>query len=390
MTWAGGAPFAAGGPVTSYPSGGPNARVSTVRRVLSITMMLIGFGVGAVVLAETIGASEGVVATLIGLVCAMIPVGVVVPAFLWLDRFEIEPKRLLLFAAEWGALVASVIALVLNGISVSVLRTLDNNTPLTTEAVMVAPFVEETAKGLGVLAIVLFRRREFDGIVDGLVYAGITAAGFAFAENILYLSQAFHDGGGWAVAQLFVLRCVVSPFAHPLFTICTGVGLGLAVTARSSRLRVVAPPLGWLCAVALHSLWNATVGTSNQGFVSTYLVLQVPIFAAFATMAVLARRHEGRLIGTYLAGYARAGWLTPQEVAMLASLSHRALARRTARSHGGRAALAAMDRFQDAGSDLALLRRRIEAGTAGADAAAHEQELLQILTERRRELAGRC
>lgn len=387
MTWGGGPAYPMGSATPLNPTSVPNARVSTVRRVVATTLGLIGFGVCAVILAATIGASEGVVGTLIGLVCAAIPVGIVVPAFLWLDRFESEPKRLLAFAFTWGALVASLIALLLNSLSVAALQSLDNN-PVTTAAIAVAPFVEESAKGLGVLIIVLARRRDFDGIVDGVVYAGITAAGFAFAENILYLSRAFHDGGGQAVAQLFVLRCVVSPFAHPIFTICTGVGLGIAVTTRVVALRVIAPVTGWLCAVALHSLWNATASTTERGFISGYIALQLPIFVAFATLAILARRHEGRLIAHYLHGYARAGWLSPQEVSMLASLRHRSVARRAARVHGGRRALLAMDRFQDAGSDLALLRMRIERGAGGTWAAEQERQLLESLTQRRNELVA--
>ena len=36
-------------------------------------------------------------------------------------------------------------------------------------------------------------RREFDGVTDGMVYAGICAAGFAFTENIEYLAQAYAE-----------------------------------------------------------------------------------------------------------------------------------------------------------------------------------------------------
>ena len=52
---------------------------------------------------------------------------------------------------------------------------------------LVAPFVEEAAKGALVLLVWWLVRREFDGITDGMVYAGICAAGFAFTENIQYL-----------------------------------------------------------------------------------------------------------------------------------------------------------------------------------------------------------
>ena len=59
----------------------------------------------------------------------------------------------------------------------------------------VAPIVEEAVKGAFLVGLLIFRRREFDGIVDGIVYAGLVAAGFAFTENILYFGRAFTEDG---------------------------------------------------------------------------------------------------------------------------------------------------------------------------------------------------
>src|SRR6476646_7952220 len=202
----------------------------------------------ALVLAAAIGLEAGVQASLLGLVLAVLPLGLVVPAFLWLDRFEAEPTRLLAFAFGWGALVASAGALVLNTSSVLLLRQVGQD-PLTVASVGIAPVVEETLKGTAVLLILVFRRREFDGIVDGMVYAGLCAAGFAFAENVLYLGRAFSEGGSHGLAVVFLLRGVIGPFAHPLFTLCTGIGLGVAATTRSRAVRVVAPLAGLLLAI---------------------------------------------------------------------------------------------------------------------------------------------
>ena len=101
---------------------------------------------------------------------------------------------------------------------------------------IVAPVTEEATKGLFVLLLLWFRRRELDGVLDGLVYAGLVGVGFAFVENILYLADAYDGaagaGGVGAVAGTLVVRCLFSPFAHPLFTAFTGIGIGIAVGAR--------------------------------------------------------------------------------------------------------------------------------------------------------------
>ncbi|WP_325104296.1 PrsW family intramembrane metalloprotease [Segeticoccus sp.] len=339
----------------------------------------------AAVLALAIGSSTGVQAGLIGLVFALLPLGVVVPAFLWLDRFEAEPRRLLLFAFVWGAVVASAVALVLNTSSIGLIAQVSGSRAeaMTVGSVTVAPVVEESLKGLAVLLLLIFRRREMDGVVDGMVYAGITAAGFAFAENILYLGRAFDQLGAQGLVTVFVLRGIMAPFAHPLFTICTGIGVGVAATTRHAALRLLAPFCGWVCAVLLHALWNLTSVVGAQGYFGVYLVLQVPIFLAFVGLAIWMRRREGRVIGLHLLPYVDAGWLTAGEVHMLSSMGQRRRARQWARGRGGPRAGRAMASFQDTASELALLRSRMVRGIAAPTAQQTEREMLDLMVTRR-------
>ena len=357
-----------------------------VRRWGQIGAMLAGFGTCALVVAVGVGASVGVQASLLGLVLAVLPLGVVVPAFLWLDRFEAEPKPMLLFALAWGAFVAAAGALVINTTSILFLG---NVVPdgVTAATIVVAPIVEESLKGLAVLIIALWRRHHFDGIVDGIVYAGICAAGFACAENILYLGRAFNEDGGRGVVAVFFLRAVVGPFAHPLFTICTGIGLGIAVTTRRAGMRLLAPLVGLLLAIMLHAIWNLSA-VAGGGFLVRYVVLQVPIFASAVALALWARRREGLLIGAQLTLYAAVGWLSDAEVRMLSSMAQRRKARVWAKFAGGRPALSAMQAFQDAASELAFLRLRMQRGVADDTAPATERRLLQSVATRRREFIG--
>ncbi|WP_392545020.1 PrsW family intramembrane metalloprotease [Oryzobacter telluris] len=362
---------------------------SVIRRWVVTGLIGIGFLLAALVVATYFGAAFGVRTALLALVVAIIPLGLVIPAFLWLDRFEAEPNRYLVGAFLWGSLVAALVAAVTNTSAIAVLQaTSDPDSALAATAVVVAPVVEEATKGLFILLVWWFRRREFDGITDGMVYAGVTAAGFAFTENIQYLATAYSDGGGDGLGATFVTRCLLSPFAHPMFTLLTGVGIGVAATSRTWLPRILAPVVGYVLAVLAHALWNLAAVTGGQGVVVVYLLVEVPVFLAFVAFVAWARRHEGHLIGQFLRPYSDAGWLSPGEVAMLASMTRRREARQWARANSGRTGLASMRAFQDAASELALLRRRMHHSAADAQAVEQERVLLRTLTARRAEFIG--
>ena len=349
----------------------------------------LGFLLVALVVATYFGATFGVQTALLALVVAVVPLGIVIPTFLWLDRFESEPTRYLVGAFLWGALVAAVLAALFNTSAIAVIdATTDPEAALATTAVLVAPVAEEALKGVLVLLVWWFLRHEFDGITDGMVYAGVCAAGFAFTENMQYLAVAWSEGGGEALTATFVARCVMSPFAHPMFTVLTGIGIGVAATSRTWGPRVVAPVAGFVLAVLAHAMWNLAAVSGGQGVLVVYLLVEVPIFLAFLGFVAWTRRHEGHLIGQFLRPYADAGWLSPAEVAMLASMPHRREARRWARANTGRSGLAAMRAFQDTASELALLRRRMYHDAADEHAAEQERELLEAMRRRRLEFVG--
>lgn len=345
--------------------------------------MAVGFSLCGLVTGASIGLSTGLLAALVGLMFAVIPLGIVVPSFMWIDRFEHEPVRMLVISFAYGASVATAVSLVLNTGSMAVISGVTGQDPTSVGAVAVAPVVEESAKGLGILLVWWLNRDEFDGVIDGFVYAAIIAAGFAFAENILYLGQAFAEFGGSGLVVTFILRGLFGPFAHPLFTACTGIGCGIAATTRSSLLRWSAPVLGWVLAMCLHSLWNLTAVAGASGFLTTYVLTQVPIFAAFVWLAVWSHRREGRVIQANLQRYAAAGWFSPAEVAMVSSLAARRQAIAWAQSVGGPQARRAMESFQDDAATLALLRVRIDARGPSPASTERERTLLDAVTARR-------
>ena len=370
----------AGTPYASRPPGRPREPTSVGAVVVHVGVIVLSLLCGTATIAA-IATETGPAGLLTGSLLAAIPVFPVVATFLWLDRYEAEPAYLLTFAFIWGASVATFAALVINTASVAALHAAGNDPTVT--AVVVAPFSEELFKGMAVLGVLLLRRREFDGVIDGIVYAGMAGVGFAFVENILYFGRTLEEGGV-ATGVVFVLRGIVSPFAHPLFTSAIGIGLGIAARTRRPVVGVLSTGVGFVVAVFLHGAWNLSASSGLNGFVAGYVLLQVPVFILFIGLALLARRREGRLIEQNLAVYRNTGWLAPAEVGMLGSLAARRQARIWAQGNGGEVAERAMRAFQDLGSELAFLRERMIRGTAAPSARQRELELLTAMAGMRR------
>ena len=370
-------------PPTSSVPATPNAtRRPLIRRILLWSAVVTVFGLAALVMTFVVTTAVGLQAAILGMVSASLALGIVIPLFLWVDRLEAEPARLLWFAFLWGALISTLGALVLNELGVAFFAGMHAD-PLVLGAVVVAPLTEEFFKGLGVLLIFLVARREFNGVIDGIVYAGIVAAGFAFVENIIYLGQMYLESGTVGLVGIFVMRCLVSPFAHPMFTVCIGVALGLvAHRRRASSVGVVL--VGFACAVFLHALFNYSAVASTQNYLVLFALVQVPLFVGFLLLLRWARTRESRIVRDTLTGYGMAGWFTPAEVAMLASPAERRRARRWARGVGGRQAERAMEAFQDESGELAMVRKHLVHDGPDAVWLAREQRILQAVTAHRR------
>lgn len=329
----------------------------------------------------------GALAVLIGVVAAVVPVLVVVAAFLWIDRWEPEPAKLLLLTFAWGACVATLTALLVNDTAAAVGDMLlgeGNGSKVST--LVSAPLVEEAIKAVPVVALMWRRSHEFDGVVDGIVYAGLSAAGFAFVENVYYFGRAFvehgfGDGTTAGVFAAFILRGLLSPFAHPLFTVLIGIGVGLVVRSDGPGAKIAVPAVAYVGAVLLHTLWNAsaTLGGADV-FLNIYFLIMVPIFTAVVLIMAWQRRREQRIIAAALPGMAEAGWIAPSEVPLLADLRGRRQWRRQARKESGRAAAKAVGDYQAAVTELAFARRWADDGD---EHSSRHAELLAVLRRTR-------
>ncbi|GAA1945045.1 PrsW family intramembrane metalloprotease [Agromyces allii] len=361
----------------------PLRRGAGVFAPIGITVAVI---VGLLVVAY-FAVALGVSTLLIGSLLALVPLTIVLLAVRWIDRWEPEPRWALWFAFLWGAAVSVAIALLVDtGVQLAMAFALSTGPDEAMQAVVQAPLVEEVAKGLGVLLLFTFSRSHFDGPVDGLVYAATVAAGFAFTENILYFGSALIEGGGAALGATFVVRGLFSPFAHVLFTACTGLAIGLGAR-RTRGPGILIWFLGGLaCAIALHALWNGSLTFASDA-VALYLLVQVPIFVAAIVLTVLLRRQERRITRDRLLEYAAAGWFNPDEVEGLASPAGRSAALAWARSQTPPRTSQVKAFIADA-TRLAFTRQAIVTGRADARRLADERELLDLVAADRRAISG--
>jgi RsiW-degrading membrane proteinase PrsW (M82 family) len=343
----------------------PQARRYGAAHVGLAAAMLLGGGVlGLLVLlgaAFELGLLRAIVATGV----AFAPVPVYLALWLWLDRYDPEPAWVLAGCLAWGAGAATFVSGIANDLFGALVKATTGSAGMAQflAASVSAPFVEEAAKGLAVLGLLLFLRREFDGVLDGVVYAGVVALGFAAVENVLYYGRSLVKGGAPALMIVFVLRGLLGPFAHAVFTSATGIGCGIARQTHNPALRLLAPALGFLGAVALHSLWNTIAGLAGpRGFFAVYALVWVPLFLVFVALLLVMGHRESQALRRLLAAEVAAGLVTSDQVSILSSWPRRIGWLLSAL--GDRARLAARRQFLFAASRLALSYGHVERATA--------------------------
>ncbi|HBX69703.1 MAG TPA: PrsW family intramembrane metalloprotease [Chloroflexi bacterium] len=242
-------------------------------------------------------------------------------AFAWfvylLDRYEKEPKILLGVVFVWGALVAAGFAFIVNttlGMGVYVVTNSEAITEFATGS-LIAPPVEEILKGLAVLVVFFIFRKEFDSVLDGIVYAGIVALGFAATENTYYIYNYGYLEEGWAgLFTLTFVRVILVGWQHPFYTAFFGIGLATARLNRSIWVKLLAPTLGLFIGIVFHSLHNtlATVLDGLGGLIGGTLFDWGGWFFMFLVI-LWAIRDVQKRVQTYLRADVQAGIITPRQ-----------------------------------------------------------------------------
>ncbi len=255
----------------------------------------------------------------VGALCALPALAL----YLWIpvliDRFDPEPWWALALVLAWGAIAACGIAAAVNtSVEAIVSYAAGPDVGQAVGACVCAPIVEEGLKGLAIFGVFYFLRREFDGVVDGVIYATFVALGFAAVENVIYYGNAVRESGGDALAASFVLRGVLSPWGHPLYTSMTGLGFGIARETSKRWVRWAAPLAGYAGAMLLHCVWN-TAATISGFLTLLMLPLWLVFVVAFLGILVWLVARKGRIIRAHLEDEVLIGTMTRQELDLVSS-----------------------------------------------------------------------
>jgi RsiW-degrading membrane proteinase PrsW (M82 family) len=263
-------------------------------------------------------------------------VAVALPTYLYLrvvssvDRYEKEPTRYLVAAFLWGAIPAITVGIIIElilGLPVSLVLGEKSLGGELISSAFIAPVVEEILKGGAVAILYLWRRREFDGWVDGLVYGATAGFGFAYVENLFYILST-DTWGDWVT--LFFLRVVVFGLMHGFWTSLTGIGFGVARTHASTNnvVKGLVILLGLGAAIFSHMLHNGALvlaGNSGGGTLLLAIGNYVFLLLLLVSLRIIAARNERSLLQTYLRDEAPTV-LSPNAYASLCSTRSHALA----------------------------------------------------------------
>jgi protease PrsW len=253
-------------------------------------------------------------AVLLAFVLSFGPALACAAAVYWLDRYEKEPAVLLGATFAWGAVVSIAGALLVQSAleaAVSLITGSQKAADLA-GATLFAPFTEESLKGLAVLMVFVAVRHELDSVLDGIVYAAVTALGFAATEDFFYLLAASTREGLHGLGNVFYLRVMLGMWDHPFYTSFIGIGLAVSRLSRSLSVRWLAPPAGWAAALGFHSLHN-TLAALSEGRPGLGVVMFLLDWGGWLAMTLLifaSIHREGRLVGIHLAEEVEHGRLT--------------------------------------------------------------------------------
>ena len=279
----------------------------------------------------------------------------------WSDHYEREPLALLAGSFLWGSLPAVVITLFISTLIGEPILIPDSAlmSELWTSAAL-APIIEESAKGLALLFLLIGWRHEIDGLLDGLVYGAMIGFGFGLTENLFYFVSAYLAGGWGEWAVVVFTRGVVFGMNHAFFTAFTGAGVGLLQSHGGRRCWKLAPLAGWVLAVGAHAMHNLGASLAGKELAAVLISLfsDGGGLALLIVMIGLGQRQEQRWLREELASEIGVV-LTASDYSSLVTAGRRLAAAREAYRIGGWQQVREVAAFHSAATELAFVKQRV-------------------------------
>jgi RsiW-degrading membrane proteinase PrsW (M82 family) len=172
------------------------------------------------------------------------------------DRYEREPKALIAAAFFWGAWPALLIAVIVRVFFQLPVDLIGAQAIEAVRAGLVTPFIEEALKGVAVILILVLYRKEFDNVLDGLIYGAMVGFGFAMTGNTLSYLGAFLLRGFSGLSNTIFIQGVIYGLNHGVYSAIFGAGLGYARIAKEKWHRWAVPSAAFVLAVLSHGLHN--------------------------------------------------------------------------------------------------------------------------------------
>jgi len=325
---------------------------------------------------------------LVAVLGGLLPTLVYVLLLWWLDRYEKEPVWLLATAFFWGAVPAALLSLVLELLLDMPLSAWGGEgVASSVGAVISAPLVEESLKGIALIGLVLVFRREFDDVLDGIIYGAMIGFGFALTENVFayFLPIASAEGLGVGIGNL-LLRSIVFGMNHAFWTGIVGAAIGYARQSRGSLQKYLWPVIGWCLAVLFHAIHNAGAMLSEQTACLSLGISAIVDYGGILMLlaiALLFLRKESRWIDRGLGEEVTRGTLSEADYLLLRSSRQRVRQRWAALGKGGVAAHRVVGRYYQCATELAFKKQQLRSHGDEGGNVAEVQRLRAKLVELR-------
>ena len=177
---------------------------------------------------------------------AIAPVFIIIIYIYVKDKYEKEPKRLLIYNFLFGAIVSIIVTTILYYVFDYILPLKDEHSILQQfiKAFFVVGLTEEFSKYI-IVRYYAQPKPDYNEPFDGIVYAVMVSMGFAATENIFYVL----DGG----YQTALVRAFTAVPAHATFGILMGYYMG---KAKFSNNKTILNLVGLLLAILFHGSYD--------------------------------------------------------------------------------------------------------------------------------------